>query len=209
MELEIQNEESMNYRDHIIDSNSVLKYAKMILTKRTHQWKHCIKLKYLDSVSNVLGKDLSWFFNWVFGFVQAAAKGFSIKLVITILLYLVKRKHFKKTLAGVFSKDTLSFSMYCGLMVGLYKATIWILRSFGKTNDKINAIIAGVVCSLSAIADSDEDRRKTIILYTFARAFETSINFSNTHSNFKISENILTVLLCYLPFQFIILYLVA
>ena len=106
------------------------------------------------------------------------------------MLSLVKRKNLVNTFLGIFSKDTLSFSMYWGLMVGIYKLTIWTLRSLGRTDDKKNSIIAGVICSLSALIDRDENRRKTLILYILARSFETSVNFANNNNIVKISKNI-------------------
>ena len=171
-------------------SDVLTRIIKMILFERTHKWKHSSQSKYLNSISSILGKDLSWFFNGVFGFTQAAAKGFSIKVVLALLLYLIKRKNFMKTLAGIFSKDTFSFSMYWGLMVSVYKFTMWALRSLGRTDDKINSIIAGTICSLATLADRDEDRRKTLILYILARAVETSINYSNNHNIVSITKHI-------------------
>ena len=171
-------------------SDVLMRIIKMILFERTHKWKHTSQSKYLNSISSILGKDLSWFFNGVFGFTQAVAKGFSIKVVLALLLYLIKRKNFMKTLAGIFSKDTFSFSMYWGLMVSIYKFTMWALRSLGRTDDKINSIIAGTICSLATLADRDEDRRKTLILYILARAVETSINYSNNHKIVNVTKHI-------------------
>ena len=168
----------------------LVKIAKIILTSRTQKCKHSSEIRYLSSLSPILGKELSWFFNWIFGFVQAAIKGFSIKVSFALFLSLIKRKNLLKAFIGALSKDTLSFSMYWGLMVGVYKTILWALRTIGKTDEKMSSIIAGVVCSLSTLVDTDIDRRKTLILYILARAVETSINFSNNHNIIKISRHI-------------------
>ena len=172
------------------NSNIILKLIYKLILHKSHKWKHSIKSNLLNSISPVLGNDLSCFFNCVFGFAQSAAKGFVIKLGLALLLTLVKRKSLLKAAVGVLSKDTLSFSVYCGLMVALYKLTLCGLRAVGKTDDKTNSVIAGVVCSLSALADTSSERRQTIILYVLARALETSVNYSNNNDVIKITKHI-------------------
>ena len=127
-------------------------FMRLLLIK-TQKWKHHQESRFLNSLHPAWGKDLSWFFNGTFGFIQAASKMFIIKSVITLLLAIVKRKSLLKSLMSIFSKDSFSLSLYCGLMIGIYKFTIWTLRSINKTDDKINSIIAGVISSLSTFAD--------------------------------------------------------
>ena len=176
------------------NSKNVMKFIKSLIFFKSHKWRHSMKSSFLNSINPALGKDLSCFFNWAFGFAQSAAKGFAIKLSLALLLALVKRKSLLKTIIGTFSKDSLSFSMYCGLLVGLYKLTICSLRAIGKTDDKVNSIIAGLVCSLSALADRSNERRQTLILYLLARTLETSVNYSNNHDIIKITRHIYVLL---------------
>ena len=143
-------------------SNHIKGVLKKIFLNRTDKCKHTINSSILNSIHPAWGKDMSWFFNWTLGFVQAALKIFSLKAAITLLQALIKRKNLLKSFQSVFTKDSLTLSMYVGLMVGLYKLTIWVLRTVTKSDDKTNAIIAGIVSSLSTFADNSEDRRKSL-----------------------------------------------
>ena len=157
---------------------------------KTQMCKHHQESRLLNSLHPAWGKDLSCFFNGVFGFIQAATKMFMIKSAITLLLAIAKRGNLLKSLMSIFSKDSFSLSLYWGLMISLYKFTIWVLRWINKTDDKINSIIAGIVSSLSTFADRSEERRIYLILFFFARSIETSINYSNTHNTIKIPDHI-------------------
>ena len=160
-----------------------------LIWNKTKMWQHNQESKFLNYLHPAWGKDLSCFFNGVFGFIQAATKMIMIKSAITLLLAIAKKGNLLKSLMSIFSKDSFSLSLYWGLMISLYKFTIWVLRSINKTDDKINSIIAGIVSSLSIFADRSKDRRISLILFFFARSIETSINYSNTHNTIKIPDH--------------------
>ena len=75
-------------------SNNIKRALWGLFISRSNLCKHTSKSSLLNSLHLAWGKDLSCFFNWTFGFVQAAAKMFAIKSAITIILALIKRRNF-------------------------------------------------------------------------------------------------------------------
>ena len=109
--------------------------------------------------------------------------------MIHFVLTLVRKEGIKAALAHLKSPDSIRFGLFTGLMVAISKAVLYFLRRLTKLDNKKISIIAGVICSVAAIMDPDDFRRKLIIFYTTARALETTMNLINEHKVAKVPEN--------------------
>ncbi|CAI2377041.1 unnamed protein product [Moneuplotes crassus] len=121
--------------------------------------------------------------------IKASIAGLAVKGCLSVLFGAVKTKSFFKAFRNIVSWDTARFAGFIGLLPTLFKVTLCTLRKIRKKDDKLNSIIASFVCSLSAILDSSDDRRKLLIYYVFARAFESSLKIIDDHQIASVPKN--------------------
>ena len=110
------------------------------------------------------------------GFLKNCLCGYGIKIGFQVLFMLIMRKvKLKSIWRNLISADTMQFSLFLSMVWFLYKSSLCILRRLNLNDDKLNSLIAGILCSTAAFADKNSSRRQMIILYIFARTLESLI----------------------------------
>ena len=91
--------------------------------------------------------------NVIFGFYKILMKTFAIKLVLNNFSLITNSK---KLIANLFSlksfKDNIQFALFVGLLTGIYKMALCILRRIFK-DDKIATPIAGFLAGTAAFIE--------------------------------------------------------
>ena len=156
--------------DPNFELNLLHKLLQRLLVRKTSLWNH----------------HGDWAPNAIKGFLKNFLCGYALKLggqLFTMIL----RRDFRgaKVWKNLSSANTFHFSLFFGLLCFLYKSSLCIMRRVNTSHEKLNALIAGMVCSLAAIADNSQSRRVTIILYVFSRTVESFVKLLDRHEIVK------------------------
>ncbi|CAI2380345.1 unnamed protein product [Moneuplotes crassus] len=139
-------------------------------------------------------------------FGKGLCSGALLKGVIQLVISLVRTRSIGTAFKDAVSKDTLKFAAFIALLPTIYKIINCFLRRIRKTDDNLNPVISGIISSTAAIADPYDYRRKLIIYYVFARAFDTSVNCSEDHKSWKVPESWPIILNCIMVCLFLYLF---
>ena len=142
------------------------KFLTKLLVKKAEQCKHKD-----DCVTNA-----------VKGFFKNVGIAYAFKVGGQIVLMLMKNKlNLQKILKNLTSKDSMSFALFLGSVSFLFKAGLCFTRRFNRTHDKYNAVAAGLIWSIAALADRNISRRQQIIFYLASRVLESTIKLLDRH----------------------------
>ena len=97
---------------------------------------------------------------------------YGVKVVLNNIWYVANPRKLARNLVSWKSqRDNLRFALFMGLMNGVYKFVLCVLRRFLKS-DKWAAPIAGFLAGLCCYVD-DKDRRKFFMIVLLARLSDT------------------------------------
>jgi hypothetical protein len=82
-------------------------------------------------------------------------------------------------------KSLFTFSLFFGLMSSIPKIVICILRRIRNKEDKYNSIIAGLVGSLAAFGEPNQNTRQLVSLYLFSRSIDSFMKTLNSNRIMK------------------------
>ena len=160
-------------------------WTQRLLSKSTPFWKH--RWDVHSDISNQFKN--SCIGNWLYGIAKNFVYGLSIKAAIHFLLTLATKRNLRKAFSWIFTKDSFSFGLFIGLIPGIYKLSLWILRRIRWKDDSLNSIIAGIIWALSAFVDKNDGRRKLFIYFAFARSFESLLFIIDNTKIAKVPKN--------------------
>ena len=92
--------------------------------------------------------------NVILGFYKILVKTFAIKLVLNNIGYIANSKKLVANLMSLKSfKDNIRFALFVGLLSGIYKAALCVLRRIFK-DDRIATAMAGFVAGAAAFVEN-------------------------------------------------------
>jgi hypothetical protein len=118
-------------------------------------------------------KDECWL-NALKGGAKAFLQGFGLKAALHLLFNVLVKRGYRnpaKSLALIFSVDSLRFAGFLSLLSLIYRGSLCALRRLRGKEDGWNAFLAGGLAGLSVMVEN-KDRQENWSLYLFARVFD-------------------------------------
>jgi len=127
--------------------------------------------------------------NCVRGTTQSFIIGFSIKAVLAVFRLLIgpEKLSYKsgKLLAAVFGFDNIRFGSFLGLLTGITKLILSLLRILRKKDDGMNGFLATFVGAYLSLFFLPKQSRSLFSLFLLPRAFDCCYNHFVNNNKFK------------------------